>query len=433
MLQQIIDRRLAGKNKSIGNRERFLRRYQEQIARGGAGAPSTAAASATSSRARTSTSRKRDINEPSFGHGPGRRARDRASRATRNTCAATSIERPQGRRRAAAAAAARRAIPARARTISSSTSPRKSSCRSSSTTSRCRDMITHAARRDARVEEPPRRLLERTARRATCTCCARCAARSAGASRSAPARARELRELEARLAELPRGRRCRPGAAKISELEEQIAALRARLDAHPLPRPDRPALPQPRHACRCPTDQGGDVLPDGRLRLDGRGAQGPAKRFFILLYLFLTRALREDRPRLHPPPHAGAGSRRGELLPRPRDRRHRGLERARADGRDHPRALLAERLEHLRRAGERRRQLAPRLGPLPRAADRQASCRWCRYFAYVQVADGRAEPVGGVRAAAGGAARTSRCSKVDEAVADLSGVPRPVQERRSAA
>ena len=35
------------------------------------------------------------------------------------------------------------------------------------------------------------------------------------------------------------------------------------------------------------------------------------------------------------------------------------------------RALLAERLEHLRRAGERRRQLAPRLGPLPRAADRE--------------------------------------------------------------
>jgi uncharacterized sporulation protein YeaH/YhbH (DUF444 family) len=31
MLQQIIDRRLAGKNKSIGNRERFLRRYKDQI------------------------------------------------------------------------------------------------------------------------------------------------------------------------------------------------------------------------------------------------------------------------------------------------------------------------------------------------------------------------------------------------------------------
>ena len=31
MLQQIIDRRLAGKNKSIGNRERFLKRYQGQL------------------------------------------------------------------------------------------------------------------------------------------------------------------------------------------------------------------------------------------------------------------------------------------------------------------------------------------------------------------------------------------------------------------
>ena len=31
MLQQIIDRRLAGKNKSVGNRERFVRRYKDQI------------------------------------------------------------------------------------------------------------------------------------------------------------------------------------------------------------------------------------------------------------------------------------------------------------------------------------------------------------------------------------------------------------------
>jgi len=31
MLQQIIDRRLAGKNKSVGNRERFMRRYKDKI------------------------------------------------------------------------------------------------------------------------------------------------------------------------------------------------------------------------------------------------------------------------------------------------------------------------------------------------------------------------------------------------------------------
>ena len=33
MLQPIIDRRLSGKNKSIGNRERFLRRYTSRSAR----------------------------------------------------------------------------------------------------------------------------------------------------------------------------------------------------------------------------------------------------------------------------------------------------------------------------------------------------------------------------------------------------------------
>ena len=32
MALHIIDRRLAGKNKSVGNRERFLRRYKDQIA-----------------------------------------------------------------------------------------------------------------------------------------------------------------------------------------------------------------------------------------------------------------------------------------------------------------------------------------------------------------------------------------------------------------
>ena len=32
MALHIIDRRLAGKNKSVGNRERFVRRFKEQIA-----------------------------------------------------------------------------------------------------------------------------------------------------------------------------------------------------------------------------------------------------------------------------------------------------------------------------------------------------------------------------------------------------------------
>ena len=70
MLNHIIDRRLAGKNKSIGNRERFLRRYKEQIR--------DAVKRAVDGRSISDIERgedihipKRDMNEPVFGHGQG--------------------------------------------------------------------------------------------------------------------------------------------------------------------------------------------------------------------------------------------------------------------------------------------------------------------------------------------------------------------------
>lgn len=69
-LQSIIDRRLAGKNKSVGNRERFLRRYKEQIRE--------AVKRAVDTRGIRDIERgediripKKDIHEPVFGHGPG--------------------------------------------------------------------------------------------------------------------------------------------------------------------------------------------------------------------------------------------------------------------------------------------------------------------------------------------------------------------------
>jgi uncharacterized protein len=69
-LQQIIDRRLAGKNKSIGNRERFLRRHKEQIRE--------AVKRAVDGRSIRELDQgediripKRDINEPVFRHGQG--------------------------------------------------------------------------------------------------------------------------------------------------------------------------------------------------------------------------------------------------------------------------------------------------------------------------------------------------------------------------
>ncbi len=70
MALQIIDRRLAGKNKSVGNRERFLRRFKQQI--------SEAVRRAVSDRDIRDIERgesivipKKDISEPVFHHAKG--------------------------------------------------------------------------------------------------------------------------------------------------------------------------------------------------------------------------------------------------------------------------------------------------------------------------------------------------------------------------
>lgn len=72
MLQQIIDRRLSGKNKSIGNRERFLQRHKAQIRE--------AVRRAVDGRGIRDMNQgedvhipKKDLNEPVFGHGEGGR------------------------------------------------------------------------------------------------------------------------------------------------------------------------------------------------------------------------------------------------------------------------------------------------------------------------------------------------------------------------
>ena len=70
MLQQIIDRRLSGKNKSVGNRERFLRRHKDQIRE--------AVRRAVDGRGIRDLDKgedihipKRDLSQPVFGHGQG--------------------------------------------------------------------------------------------------------------------------------------------------------------------------------------------------------------------------------------------------------------------------------------------------------------------------------------------------------------------------
>ena len=91
---QIIDRRLSGKNKSIGNRERFLRRYKEQIG--------DAVRRAVSGRgirdmdqAENITIPKKDIGEPVFHHGQGG-IRDTVHPGNKDYVRGDRIERPKG-------------------------------------------------------------------------------------------------------------------------------------------------------------------------------------------------------------------------------------------------------------------------------------------------------------------------------------------------
>jgi uncharacterized sporulation protein YeaH/YhbH (DUF444 family) len=94
MLQQVIDRRLSGKNKSIGNRERFLRRFRDQIRQ--------AVRRAVSGRSMDGmeegediTLPRRDVAEPVFGHGPGG-SRETVHPGNRDYVRGDRIQRPQG-------------------------------------------------------------------------------------------------------------------------------------------------------------------------------------------------------------------------------------------------------------------------------------------------------------------------------------------------
>ncbi len=93
-MQEIIDRRLAGKNKSIGNRERFLRRHKEQIRE--------AVKRAVDGRGIRDIVQgedihipRRDISQPIFGHGPGGR-REIVHPGNKDFVRGDRIDRPPG-------------------------------------------------------------------------------------------------------------------------------------------------------------------------------------------------------------------------------------------------------------------------------------------------------------------------------------------------
>ena len=282
-MQQIIDRRLAGKNKSIGNRERFLRRHKDQIRE--------AVKRAVDGRGIRDMEQgedihipKRDITEPVFGHGQGGK-REMVHPGNQDYVRGDKIERPKGGGGGGGGGQASDsgegdddfvfhlskeefmqvffddlALPNLARTTLAETPEFK----------------THRAGFSS--DGTPNNLhVVRSMRGAI-------GRRIALGSESR----RELKELEAKLDGIRRHPEPNPFVHEIPELEREIAALRSRLERIPYLDPIdlryrsrvRVPVPTSKAVMFCLMDVSGS-MDESRKDL--------AKRFFILLYLFLTR------------------------------------------------------------------------------------------------------------------------------------------------
>ncbi|MBS0436668.1 MAG: YeaH/YhbH family protein [Proteobacteria bacterium] len=282
-MQQIIDRRLAGKNKSIGNRERFLRRHKDQIRE--------AVKRAVDGRGIRDIEKgedihipRRDISEPVFGHGQGGK-REMVHPGNQDYVRGDRIERPKGGGGGGGGGQASDsgegeddfvfhlskeefmqvffddlALPNLARTSLAETPEFK----------------THRAGFSS--DGTPNNLhVVRSMRGAI-------GRRIAIGSESR----RELRQLEEKLEAIKRHPAPNPFAHEIPGLEREIAELRARLERIPYLDPIdlryrsrvRVPVPTSKAVMFCLMDVSGS-MDEARKDL--------AKRFFILLYLFLTR------------------------------------------------------------------------------------------------------------------------------------------------
>ncbi len=282
MLQQVIDRRLSGKNKSIGNRERFLRRFREQIRE--------AIRRAVAGRSihdieqgEDITLPRRDVSEPVFGQGTGG-TRETVHPGNRDYVRGDHIERPKGGGTGGAGPGASNdgtgdddfvfritreefmqyffddlALPHLVRTQLLPDAPEWRSRRAG--------YISEGTPTNLHVVRSMRVALSRRIA-------------IGGETR------RQLHELEAQLADLMRQPAGLP--AVISALKVQIEVLRRRLKTIPFFDPFdlryrnrvRVPLPTAKAAMFCLMDVSGSM---------DEARKDIAKRFFILLYLFLKR------------------------------------------------------------------------------------------------------------------------------------------------
>jgi uncharacterized protein len=285
-MQHIVDRRLAGKNKSIGNRERFLRRYKDKI--------KEAVKRAVDGRGIRDIERgedihipRKDIQEPVFGHGQGG-MRETVHPGNQEYVQGDRIERPKGGQGGGSGKGQASdqgegeddfvfalskeefmqvffedlALPHLIRTQLAET-PEWKSHRAG--------FVSDGTPNNLHVVRSMRGALGRRI--------------ALGASSR-----RSVAELEAELAECKRTLQPGDGVAElhIKQLVEQIAHLKARVERIPYLDPidlrfrNRIKVPVPtsKAVMFCLMDVSGS-MDEGRKEL--------SKRFFILLYLFLTR------------------------------------------------------------------------------------------------------------------------------------------------
>ncbi|HMS79758.1 MAG TPA: YeaH/YhbH family protein [Burkholderiaceae bacterium] len=93
-MSEIIDRRANGRRKSAGNQQRFLKRYKAQIREAVARAVAQRRIADTDKGGNV-TIPSRDLNEPSFQHGPGGR-RERVLPGNKEFVTGDKVPRPQG-------------------------------------------------------------------------------------------------------------------------------------------------------------------------------------------------------------------------------------------------------------------------------------------------------------------------------------------------
>src|SRR3989442_7437753 len=285
MLQQIIDRRLAGKNKSIGNRERFLRRHKDQIRE--------AVKRAVDGRGIRDMERgedihipKRDITEPVFGHAQSGGKREMVHPGNREYVRGDRIERPKGGQGGGGGSQA------------------------SDSGEGEDDFVFHLTKEEfmqvffddlalprlirTELADSPEWKTQRAGYTSDGTPSNLHVVRSLRGAISrriaiGSESRRELRELEEELAQLEAQQPLKLlKLLKLQELQERIQALRARLGRIPYLDPIdlrfrnriRVPVPTSKAVMFCVMDVSGS-MDEARKDL--------AKRFFILLYLFLTR------------------------------------------------------------------------------------------------------------------------------------------------